>query len=346
MGFGSAGAGGECVVTARPESWELAWEDVQAADPGARLGDALAPGVFLVAAALDLATLAGRLGSAAPFVRHLFPVHYRLGPGSAAPEWDAAGAALAERLAPDLAAAVQLRWVGQGQKPAWVAGLRQALGLSLEQRAVPKAAGPPGQAISAVATDGGVWLGASATQHHLSPWSGGARPMHAAGAVSRSASKLLEAFEVFDLPWPDRGMALDLGAAPGGWTGVLVERGFLVVAVDPAALDERWARHPRVAHWRETAEVFAQRPRAAGGACQLLVNDMRLDAADSAQCMTLLADRLEAGGLAVMTLKLHETRRRHQIRAAVSVLASAFRVAGCRQLYHNRSEVTVAMVRR
>ena len=345
MAPGAAAAGAECLVTARPESWELAWEDVRAADGGARLGQSVAPGVFLVAATLDAAALSERLQRRGPFVRHLFSVHYRVSPGFAPAVWADAGKALAGRLDPALGAGLQLRWVGQGPLPPWVMDLRRTLDTALQQCGAPPGGPAPPQAISVVASEAGAWMGTSPTRHNLSPWSGGAAPAPRAGAVSRAASKLLEAFRVFDLPWPQSGRALDLGAAPGGWTGVLVERGLSVVAVDPAALAEPWAHHPHVAHHRETAEAYAQRPRAPGDSVQLLVNDMRLEAAYSARCMAMLSGRLQSGGLAVMTLKLHEVRRRRQVREAVRILESEYTVAGCRQLYHNRSEVTLALMR-
>ena len=55
-------------------------------------------------------------------------------------------------------------------------------------------------------------------------------------APSRAAMKLLEAFAWLDRA-PDAGdVCVDLGAAPGGWTWVLLERRARVIAVDPAFL--------------------------------------------------------------------------------------------------------------
>ncbi len=48
-------------------------------------------------------------------------------------------------------------------------------------------------------------------------------------------------------------VVVDLGAAPGGWTRVLRDRGATVVAVDRAALDPMLARDPLVTHLRKDA---------------------------------------------------------------------------------------------
>ena len=55
-----------------------------------------------------------------------------------------------------------------------------------------------------------------------------------------------------------------------------------------------------------------------------------------------------ANGLALLTLKLPEEIRaaRHNpetVHAALDRLVTRYRLAGARQLYHNRSEVTVAL---
>ena len=46
-------------------------------------------------------------------------------------------------------------------------------------------------------------------------------------------------------------------------------------------------------------------------------------------------------GLAIMTLKLPEARRMPILEHALDILRSAYTVAGARQLFHNRSEITL-----
>ena len=65
------------------------------------------------------------------------------------------------------------------------------------------------------------------------PWPGGAhRKAFDSLAPSRSFLKIEEAFDMLD-DSPCRGQtAVDLGAAPGGWTYAFVKRGCRVIAVD------------------------------------------------------------------------------------------------------------------
>lgn len=77
----------------------------------------------------------------------------------------------------------------------------------------------------------------------LSDWPGGAvRFQREEGQVSRAKFKLLEAEREFGLNYAQYQNALDVGAAPGGWTSLLLERGLRVTAIDPAEL------HPRLWH--------------------------------------------------------------------------------------------------
>jgi 23S rRNA (cytidine2498-2'-O)-methyltransferase len=76
-----------------------------------------------------------------------------------------------------------------------------------------------------------------------------------AGAPSRSTLKLVEAFHTFlgerELDLLHAGMrAVDLGAAPGGWTWQLAHRGLKVTAVDNGPLKGDIADDPLVTHLR------------------------------------------------------------------------------------------------
>jgi 23S rRNA (cytidine2498-2'-O)-methyltransferase len=70
---------------------------------------------------------------------------------------------------------------------------------------------------------------------------------------SRAYLKLWEALTRFG-HWPEAGdRCLDLGAAPGGWTWVLAERGAQVTAVDKAPLDPSVAAMPTVTQRLDSA---------------------------------------------------------------------------------------------
>src|SRR5205085_10683336 len=119
------------------------------------------------------------------------------------------------------------------------------------------------------------YAGITLALENLSDWPGGAR--HVAQTpeqISRSEFKLLEALEVFGVTLPARGRALDLGAAPGGWTRLLLDAGLYVVAVDPANLDPRLARQPRLEHYRGYAEHYLEEAIKTHKNFDVIVNDM------------------------------------------------------------------------
>src|SRR5262249_28714887 len=86
------------------------------------------------------------------------------------------------------------------------------------------------------------------------------------GAPSRSTLKLAEAFLTFlgeresELLRPGI-RAVDLGAAPGGWTWQLAQRGLRVIAVDNGPLKGVVAHDPLVTHVR--ADAFTYWPKRA-----------------------------------------------------------------------------------
>jgi 23S rRNA (cytidine2498-2'-O)-methyltransferase len=152
---------------------------------------------------------------------------------------------------------------------------------------------------------------------------------------------LVEAIDVFNVPIPKKGMAIDLGAAPGGWTRVLLNHNLKVYAVDPAELDKSLKRHPRVVHFKETAQVFVKRH--SDLKFDLIVNDMRMDVKESVSLMGIVQSSLKNGGFAIMTLKLQKKHIQKTVNQAIAQLERWYQILGARQLFYNRSEVTVFM---
>ena len=62
--------------------------------------------------------------------------------------------------------------------------------------------------------------------------------------------------------------------------------------------------------------------------------------------MVAYANQLYPKGLAIMTLKLPEQKRKPAIEHSLSILQKGYEIIGVRQLFHNRSEITVAMRKR
>jgi 23S rRNA (cytidine2498-2'-O)-methyltransferase len=355
------------VLTCDDGSVDLAEQELGHANAHSHIAAHLAPGVLLVDVKEQFAALAAAWQATPPiFVRHICPVH------QVVPLWDSPGdpdelaealihpqeRSLIDALAPEQPFSVQSRLFGglpykpfdvnQTVSHAVSAHTGAALNVRTPHQvlSIVCAALSPAivehlprelQAGSQAALYG--MVGLSTPRQNLSDWAGGARRFaREEGQVSRSEFKLLEAFEVFDLKLPSRGVTLDLGASPGGWTRVLRQRGQYVTAVDPGALDERVASDPGVRHKRMTAEAYL---RDEPDHFDLIVNDMRMDGRDSARLMAAYARLLYPHGIAIMTLKLPEARRMPILEHALDILRSAYTVAGARQLFHNRSEITL-----
>lgn len=184
---------------------------------------------------------------------------------------------------------------------------------------------------------------------NASPWPGGIPRLRLPSAApSRSVLKLDEALGLFlgseeRAAWLRPGRrAVDLGAAPGGWSWLLLERGLKVEAVDNARLAPAVAGHPRLTHHR--ADGFTWRPR---GQVDWLVCDM---VARPHRIAALTAAWLERGDCrhALVNLKLPMKRRWSSAREHLATLAAALPPGGrlsARQLYHDRHEITVFATR-
>lgn len=200
----------------------------------------------------------------------------------------------------------------------------------------------PYQVLSVTCTPRDVYLGLSLARENLSNWAGGEqRFKRDADRISRAEFKLLEALDTFHVLLPASGRGLDVGAAPGGWTRLLAERNLSVVAVDPAELDPRVMALKNVRHIKKLIQDVQLKE-----SFDLIVNDMRMDARDAARIMLDLADHLQPDGAAIMTLKLPEHRSGEVAESAMKILRRRYVVRGARQLFHNRSEITLLLGRR
>ena len=357
------------ILTCDEAAVALAERELRVAAPGSRTLGLLAPGVLLAELRTPWSQLAAAWVAAPPiFVRHLCPVQAILPlPGAAEDPQAVAtwlGSPDAAPLASNLAAgqhfSVQARVLCE--LPYKPFDLNTALAAVLVAHTGAVIDVPtPDQVVSVVCAalpaevsallgrtlaaaplgDSPAWalVGLSPVTLNLSDWAGGMRRFaREEGQISRAEFKLLEALELFQIVLPPRGLALDLGAAPGGWTRVLRQLGQYVTAVDPGALDPRLADDPHVRHKRMTAEEYLRNDP---DAFDLIVNDMRMDARDSARLMNAYARLLRSHGCAIMTLKLPEQNQDRVLEHALKILRQGYAVAGVRQLFHNRSEVTV-----
>lgn len=165
-------------------------------------------------------------------------------------------------------------------------------------------------------------------------------------APSRSTLKLEEAWHYFIPPRRKEellhgGMtAVDLGAAPGGWTWQLVSQHMFVTAVDNGPMNDDLMESGQVEHRREDAFTFVpSKP----------VDWMVCDVVDKPARVTELMLQWALHGWcrnAIFNLKLPMKQRFDEVERCLGYLRDELAAAGidyrleARHLYHDREEIT------
>ncbi|UUZ79252.1 methyltransferase domain-containing protein [Paenibacillus sp. P26] len=239
--------------------------------------------------------------------------------------------------------AVQVRKTEEGGPAVSPSELKQALDERLEKewQAVPVVKDAD-EVLSLLIAASQIYMGRSRPEENLSDWSGGAiRFRREEGQISRAKFKLLEAEQAFGLDLSAYHAALDIGAAPGGWTSLLLERGLEVTAVDPAKLDAGLLRNPRLRYLQKNAAdvVFAS------GEFDLLVCDMSWSHRQMAKLVKSLVYALQPGGTAIITVKLMHKKAFQTIREVTQDLSPELSLQKAKQLFHNREELTLFLMR-
>nr|WP_255702252.1 23S rRNA (cytidine(2498)-2'-O)-methyltransferase RlmM [Salinicola sp. DM10] len=173
------------------------------------------------------------------------------------------------------------------------------------------------------------------------------RLRHPADAPSRSTLKLEEAWHTF-IPresWEARlssaMQAVDLGAAPGGWTYQLVRKGLFVYAIDNGPMDKALMATGQVEHLREDGFVWEPPYRLDWLVCDIVDKPMRV--IDMVERWLMRRWCREA----IFNLKLPMKKRWDEVRRCLIRLEETLHANGvsatiaCRHLYHDREEVTV-----
>jgi len=278
----------------------------------------------------------------AVFIRHLAPVDIVTGPGfnEIAEAVRSAAASIGE----GVPFSTHVRFVGGARTDPQIRA-----GLELESQA----ASPgrfdrksPLHVISAVVTPARAYVGVADVRHCLSSWPGGERRFRRdPNVISRAEFKLLEALEVFDLKLPTQGCALDLGAAPGGWTRLLLDHGLRVTAVDPAVLDKRLYGKQGLTHVQTIAQTYLSE----APTFDVITCDVRATSGEVAGILMEYASRLRPTGFVVATLKFPRLSFVSNdvldtVGRCLRRLRYAYESVRARQIFHNRSEITVALV--
>jgi 23S rRNA (cytidine2498-2'-O)-methyltransferase len=168
-------------------------------------------------------------------------------------------------------------------------------------------------------------------------------------APSRSTLKLAEAIDEF-LDESERakrlvpGMtAVDLGASPGGWTWLLVQRGLMVTAVDNGAMDPALMETGQVKYRRDDGFHFKPTESSDWMVCDMVESPSRIA-------------RLASGWIAqewcretIFNLKLPMKKRWEEVQRCRGIIDEALGGAGyflrMKQLYHDREEITCYLSR-
>ncbi|UXI67658.1 23S rRNA (cytidine(2498)-2'-O)-methyltransferase RlmM [Tahibacter amnicola] len=166
-------------------------------------------------------------------------------------------------------------------------------------------------------------------------------------APSRSTLKLDEAIQVLLTPgererWFKSGMtAVDLGAAPGGWTWQLVRRALHVTAVDNGPMQEELMAGGHVTHLREDGFRYQPKRRVDWMVCDMVEQPRRV--------AERMGEWLAEGWCqrSIFNLKLPMKKRYTEVQQAFErIHALVHRRGGqvelrAKQLYHDREEITV-----
>ena len=159
-------------------------------------------------------------------------------------------------------------------------------------------------------------------------------------APSRAAMKLAEAFSWLDRAPESGDVCVDLGAAPGGWSWVLLKRGAKVYAVDPALLSPTLSGQKNLTHLRADAFLFDP-----GEPVDWLFSDMAWRPLEAAALLAKWARRGWARQL-IANIKLPMKKKAEYLFRVRDILSDGgWTSLRARQLYHDRDEVTFAGVR-
>jgi 23S rRNA (cytidine2498-2'-O)-methyltransferase len=166
-------------------------------------------------------------------------------------------------------------------------------------------------------------------------------------APSRSTLKLEEAFLTF-MSEADRatrlqpGMkAIDLGASPGGWTYQFVKRSIYVYAIDNGAMDKSLLNSGLVEHLQEDGFKFIPKKPVHWLVCDMVEKPFRIAQLIAERASCKIASEF------IFNLKLPMKKKYDEVKKCITYIEENLNSANikfnikCKQLYHDRDEVTV-----
>ncbi|OAB25436.1 SAM-dependent methyltransferase [Paenibacillus macquariensis subsp. defensor] len=301
--------------------------------------------VFLVSVAYTWNEVAGMIANQAPiFVRHIQPVDIEIG----ADQLDVGVSELKAYLLRQeelqgASVSLQVRKSEQSLSEKSAGALREQLLAEMEELHAEFTVQDAKWILSVFVSSDHIYAGVSRPQDNLSDWNGGAvRFQREEGQISRAKFKLLEAEKSFGIDFSAFRHALDIGAAPGGWTSFLLERGIHVTAVDPAKMHESLVNNSQLKIMRKNASEVKFRDNQ----FDLLVCDMSWSPKQMVKLVKDLLYCLSPGGTAIVTVKLMHKKPMALIKEVIaSFEEDQMQLQYAKQLFHNRDEITLHMIK-
>ena len=193
-----------------------------------------------------------------------------------------------------------------------------------------------------------VYIGASPLTNSAPIAMGIPRLRMPSSAPSRSTLKLEEAIHWFiedETRYFKNGMtAVDLGAAPGGWSWQLVQRGLLVTAIDNGPMEQQLMKSGMVDHFK--TDAFTYRPEKT---VDWLVCDMAERPLHVSKLIAKWFVRKDCRH-AIFNLKLPMKKRLQAVNECLELIQQHLNEAGiahqiqAKHLYHDREEITVCVM--
>jgi len=194
------------------------------------------------------------------------------------------------------------------------------------------------------------WMGISPLDNSAQNPMGIPRLRMPGSAPSRSTLKLDEAINCFfskeqQISWFKPGMhAVDLGAAPGGWSWQLVNRGLLVTAVDNGPMDSSLMSSGMVEHLRSDAFTYLPHSKIDWLVCDMAERPLHVS--------RLIARWFiqRSCKAAIFNLKLPMKKRYPSVLECKNLINRELNKAGIKHslrikhLYHDREEVTACLI--
>jgi 23S rRNA (cytidine2498-2'-O)-methyltransferase len=176
--------------------------------------------------------------------------------------------------------------------------------------------------------------------------------------LNRAEMKIIEAFALMKINIPIGIKSIDIGAAPGGWTKFLVEKGSNVFAIDAADMDYamlgeectvvkhggQLQKGPRIIHLKmgfdDAIKMLSEERFGFAGI------DMNVSPMESAESAARISGLMEPGAPLLMTLKLCKPSDIDGIDNVVKRLNESYEGFIFRKLPHNRQEITMVAHRK